>query len=158
MPPLDLAVLTEGNVSKGMHWILWAGGTSGNFYTLLETVYPDGHRDQGGMGGPLLYPGYMMNTYIGGPEREWLKIIVRAAARVALVRVQLASGDRLDLPLLATDPDLGMSFFATLLPQTALAVSVMAIDAEGRALESQELGSQEATWHHFLRDDGYPEA
>ena len=49
MPAPDLAVLAEGDLSTGEHWILRAGGTSTDFYTFLETVHPDGHRDQGGM-------------------------------------------------------------------------------------------------------------
>jgi hypothetical protein len=48
----DLAVLAEGDLATGEHWILKAGGTHDEFYTLLETIHPDGHRDEGGMGGP----------------------------------------------------------------------------------------------------------
>ena len=49
MPLPDLAVLAEGDLPTGQHWILRAGGTSADFYTLLETVHPDGHRDEGGI-------------------------------------------------------------------------------------------------------------
>jgi hypothetical protein len=63
MPAPDLAVLAEGDLSTGEHWILRAGGTSTGFYTFLETVHPDGHRDEGGMGGPPLYPGSLLNTW-----------------------------------------------------------------------------------------------
>ena len=51
----DLAVLAEGDLATGEHWILKAGGTRDEFYTFLETIHPDGHRDEGGMGGPPLY-------------------------------------------------------------------------------------------------------
>jgi hypothetical protein len=48
----DLAVIAEGDLPSGEHWILRAGGTSTEFGTFLETIHPDGRRDQGGMGGP----------------------------------------------------------------------------------------------------------
>lgn len=46
----ELATVAEGDLPGGQHWILQAGGTREDFYTFLETVHPDGHRDQGGMG------------------------------------------------------------------------------------------------------------
>jgi hypothetical protein len=52
MPRPGLEVLAEGDLPTGEHWILRGGGTSGDFHTLLETIHPDGHRDEGGMGGP----------------------------------------------------------------------------------------------------------
>jgi hypothetical protein len=52
---------------------------------------------------------------------------------VARVRVHLASGEPLELPPLATLPDVGVSLFATLLPQTAGLVSVTAIGAKARS-------------------------
>ncbi|MDX6336984.1 MAG: hypothetical protein QOG05_4324 [Streptosporangiaceae bacterium] len=69
MPLPDLDVLAEGDLPTGQHWILKAGGTSADdFYTFLETIHLDGHRDEGGMGGPPLYPGSLMNT--GGRTLE----------------------------------------------------------------------------------------
>jgi hypothetical protein len=49
---LDPAVVAEGDLPTGQRWVLNAGGTSADSCTFLETVYPDGHRDEGGMGGP----------------------------------------------------------------------------------------------------------
>jgi len=154
----DLAVLAEGDLPTGQHWILRAGGTSTDFYTFLETVHPDGHRDEGGMGGPPLYPGSLLNTYTGGSEQGLRRVVVRADPRVARVRVHLASGEPLELPPLATLPDVGVSFFATLLPQTAELVSVTAIGAQGQELEPQDLARDEAGWRRFLRRHGRPQA
>ena len=98
MPRPDMAVLAEGGLPAGQRWVLEAGGTRSSFYTFLQTIYPDGHRDSGGMGGPLLYPGSLMNTYTGNSERGTCRVLVRADPRVARVRVQLGSGEQLDLP------------------------------------------------------------
>jgi hypothetical protein len=52
----DLTVVAEGDAPAGQRWYLKVGGSADNYYTLLETVHPDGRRDESGMGGPLLYP------------------------------------------------------------------------------------------------------
>jgi hypothetical protein len=99
-----------------------------------------------------------MNTYTGGAERGLRRVVVRADPRVAHVRVQLASGERIELPSLATRPDIGVSFFATLLPPTAGLVSVTGLDAGGEALEPQDLSGHEAAWQRFQRRHGSQEA
>jgi hypothetical protein len=95
-----------------------------------------------------------MNTYTGGSDRGLRRVVVRADPRVARVRVQLASGERLDLPPLATRPDVGVSFFATLLPQTAGLVSVTAIGADGQVLQPQDLSRHDEAWQRFRRRHG----
>jgi hypothetical protein len=147
----DLVVLAEGDLPTGQHWILKAGGTRGDFYTFLETIHPDGRRDEGGMGGPPLYPGSLMNTYTGGSDRGLRRVVVRADPRVATVRVELASGEVLDLPPLAYRADLGVLFFATLLPQAEGLVSVTAVGADGQMLEPRDLSRDEENWQRFLR-------
>jgi hypothetical protein len=131
----NLVVLAEGDLPSGQHWILKGGGTDRDFYTFLETIHPDGHRDEGGMGGPPLYPGTLMNTYTGGSDRGLRRVVVRADPSVATVRVELTSGDALDLAPLAYRADLGVLFFAALLPRTEGLVSVTAVGADGQVLE-----------------------
>jgi hypothetical protein len=154
MPLPDLVVLAEGDLSTGQHWILQAGGTSDDFYTFLETIHPDGHRDSGGMGGPPLYPGSLMNTYTGGSDQGLRRVVVRTDPRVARVRVKLANGEQLDLMPLATRPDVGVSFFAALLPRAAELVSVTAIGADGQVLQPQDLSRHEEAWQRLRRQHG----
>ena len=154
MPLPDLAVLAEGGLPTGHRWILRAGGSSSDFYTFLETIDPDGHRGEGGMGGPPLHPGSLMNTYTGGSERGMRRVLVRADPHVARVHVHLGSGERLDLLPVAVRPDLRLVFFATLLPPSAVLVSAVAIDENGQVLEPQDLSGHEAGWQHFLKRHG----
>ena len=56
----DLAVVAEGSLPTGERWIVTAGGTSDNYYSFLKTVHPDGHWDEGGMGGSVLYAGQVL--------------------------------------------------------------------------------------------------
>jgi hypothetical protein len=158
VPLPDLAVLAEGDLPTGEHWILRAGGTISHYYTFLETIHPDGHRDEGGMGGPPLYPGSLVSTCTGGSDRGLRRVVVRADPRVAHVRVELADGDPLILSPVATQQEPALSFFATLLPRTAQLVSLTPVDANGQVLEAQDLSHHEAAWQRFLRQHGDPEA
>jgi hypothetical protein len=156
MPLPDMAVLAEGSLPAGQRWVLRAGGDGSDFYTFLETIHPDGPRDEGGMGGPPLHPGSLVNTYTGGSERGMRRVLVRADPRVAQVRVHLDGGEQLDLSPVAAQADPGLVFFATLLPPSAVLVSVAAIDENGQVLEPQDLSGHEASWRHFLRQQGQP--
>lgn len=147
----ELATVAEGDLPSGQHWTLQAGGSRDDFYTFLETVHPDGHRDQGGFGGPLLYPGRLLNTYTGGDDRGLRRLVVRADPRVARLRLSLATGEQLELAAVATDTVLGVSFFAALLPRTAELVSLTPLDSDGRPLEPDDLTGHEQSWQRFNR-------
>jgi hypothetical protein len=94
MPMPDMTVLAEDSLPTGERWILRAGGSGSDFYTLLQTIYPDGHRDEGGMGGPTLYAGSLMNAYTGGAAGGLRRVLVRADAQVARVRRGTSPGTR----------------------------------------------------------------
>lgn len=149
MAESDLTIIADGDLPSGERWILRAGGTSAEFLTFLETIHPDGRRDQGGMAGPPLWPGSIMNVYTGGTDTGPRRIVVRADLRVAQVRVQLAGGEVLDLPPVANMPDAGLAFFATLLARTAELASITAVDASGEALEPFDLTGHERAWRRF---------
>jgi hypothetical protein len=136
MPFPELATIAEGDLPSGQHWILQAGGSREDFYTLLETVHLDGHRDQGGFGGPPLHPGRPLNVYTGGDDRGLFRVVVRADPRVARLRLTLTSGEELELAPVAADAALGVNFFAALLPRTAELVSLIPLDPGGHPLNS----------------------
>jgi hypothetical protein len=131
----DLAVVAEGDLPSGQHWIVRAGGTSDDFYTFIETIHPGGHSDEGGMGGPPLYPGSVLNAYTGAADGGLGRVLLRADPRVARVLLRLESGEQLVLTPLGTRSDVGVTFFAALLPRTAGFASATAVDAEGTVLE-----------------------
>ena len=141
MPRPDMAVLAEGGLPTGQRWVLRAGGTRGDFYTFLETIHPDGHRDSGGMGGPPLYAGFLMNTYVGGDERGMCRVLVRADPQVARVHVNFGSGEQLVLPRWQPGQ---ISGWCSSPPccRCLLLVSAVAIDENGQMLELVGLGGK----------------
>jgi hypothetical protein len=153
-----MAVLAEGGLPTGHRWVLRGGGTRTDYCTLVEAIYPDGCRDEGGMGGPPLYPGSLMNTSTGSSDRGMIRILVRASPRVARVLVQLGGEEQLDLPPVAARPDLGLVFFATLLPPSAVLASIVAVGEDGRVLESEDVSGDQAGWRRIPQPPGHPEA
>jgi hypothetical protein len=133
----ELTVVAEGDAPGGEHWYLKAGGSAADYYTLMETVHPDGRRDEGGMGGPVLYPGRLLNVYTGRADPDLLRVIVRADRRVRQLHFDSERGERCDM-LLPTvdDADLGVALFACLLPWETDIASLQVLDADGRVLPS----------------------
>jgi hypothetical protein len=131
----ELPIVAEGETERGEHWYLKAGGSAADYYTMLETLHPDGHRDEGGMGGsPLFASGY--NSYTGRADDGPLRVIVRADPRVRRLRLGLRTtrDETLDLPPLAEDPEVGLVFFAALLPPGAELLSIQGFGDDGEPL------------------------
>jgi hypothetical protein len=134
MPVPGLTVVAEGETARGERWYLKAGGSAQDYYTLMETIHPDGHRDEGGMGGPALWPGNLLNVYTGRADQGSLRVIVRADRKVRRLRFQSGQGEHCDL-LPATDaPAVGVTLFVVLLPWTTGIVSMQALDADGQVM------------------------
>jgi hypothetical protein len=129
----ELAVVAEGALPSGHRWIITAGGTQDDYYTMIETVHPDGYRDEGGMGGPIMYPGRALNTYGGSDNRGLHRILARARPNVARVRLVLGSGESFSLAPIVV-PCAEVVVFAALLPRTCEITSVDAISAEGKII------------------------
>ena len=146
-----LQILAEGRLATGERWSLQAGGTSRDFYSFLETVRPDGSRDSGGMGGPPLYEGSLLNVYTGGSAHGLRRVLVRASPAVSTVRVNLVGEEPAILRPVAEQPDVGVVFFVALLPQTAVLDSVTALDDAGDELEHPDLSRHEEGWQRFRR-------
>jgi hypothetical protein len=135
----DLPIVVEGGNAQGKHWYLKAGGSAADYYTMLETLHPDGRRDEGGMGGAPLYPGTRYNSYTGRADDGPLRVIVRTDPLVRRLRLGIRSvrssrDETLDLPPLAEDPEVGLVFFATLLPQSAELLSIQGFGDDGEPL------------------------
>ena len=131
----DLAVVAEGTLPTGERWTITAGGTSRDYYTMLKTVHPDGHSDEGGMGGPPLYPGSLLNTYTGSADQGLQRLLVRTSGRVEQLRLELSNGQSRNLLPAGTDDAVGLTFFAALLPRTVTVIRLAGLGPGGQVVE-----------------------
>jgi hypothetical protein len=86
------------------------------------------------MGGPVLYPGRLLNVYTGRADPGLLRIIVRADRRVRQLRFQSEIGERCDILANVDDAPMGVTLFAILLPWTTGPVSFHGLDADGEVV------------------------
>lgn len=133
----ELPIVAEGETTAGERWYLRAGGSPEAYDSMLETVHADGRRDQGGMGGPALYPGDLLNVYIGRADRGLLRVLVRADPRVQRLRFQSENGEQCNMLPSAHDPLVGVNLFAMLLRWTTSVTSMEALDADGQVMASR---------------------
>jgi hypothetical protein len=130
----ELAIIARGEGPTGARWVVTAGGTAADYATFLKTIYADGCSDEGGFAGPALYPGMLLNKYVGVGLRSLRRIVARADPRICKLRVELAEAAPIDLLPVATDPDVGLVFFAALLPSTVTVVGLVGLDIDGEAV------------------------
>jgi hypothetical protein len=129
-----LPVVASGETARGERWFLKAGGSAEDYYSMVETVHRDGRRDEGGMGGPALHPGHLLNVYTGRADQGPLRVVVRADPRVRRLRFQSERGERCEMLASARDQAVGVNLFAILLPWTTGVTSIQGLDAEGQVL------------------------
>jgi hypothetical protein len=130
----ELPVVAQGDGSRGERWFLKAGGSPEDYFSMMETVHRDGRRDEGGMGGPALYPGQLLNVYTGRADRGPLRVIVRTDQRVRRLRFQSERGEHCEMLVSAYDPAVGVNLFAILLPWTTGVTSMQGLDDNGQIL------------------------
>jgi hypothetical protein len=133
----DLAVVAEGALPTGERWTITAGGTSRDYYTFLKTVHPDGHSDEGGMGGPPLYPGSPLHIYTGAADQGLQRLLVRTGPSVQRLRLELSTGESRELQPAGTDGAAGLTFFATLLPRTVTVTQLSGLGPGGQVVDEQ---------------------
>jgi len=138
MPQPQLPVVAEGQTTRGERWFLRAGGSPTAYDSMIETVHADGRRDQGGMSGPALYPGDLLNVYIGRADEGPLRVVARTDPRVQRLRLQSESGEQCDMfEPSAHDIGARVNLFAVLLPWTTNVTSIQGLDTDGQVLTSR---------------------
>ncbi len=130
----ELTVVAQGTLPTGERWEVRAGGTDQDYYTFLRTVHPDGRRDEGGMGGPTLLAGAVLNTYIGQADGGLLRVLARTLSTVYWMRLELGSGEVRVLTPVGHDGARGLSFYAALLPPAQTVTALLPLNLRGEVI------------------------
>jgi hypothetical protein len=128
LPNPLIALVAEGDLPSGEHWALRAGGTRDRYRTTLATIHCDGRSDAGGVSGPALHKGRLINVYTGGSDEGLRRFIVRADRCIQRLLVSFEDGSALQLDPVGHDLQVGLSFFAALLSWAPSPVSVQGLD------------------------------
>jgi hypothetical protein len=138
----DLAAIADGTSGLGDRWIIRAGGTAENFFTVLDVTLADGRRGGGGCGGPVLMPGEATclsygTSFDDGP----MHVVGRADPVVDRLRLDLINHDEAYLDLVPMgDPTVhGVRFFAALLSRSVRPRGLTAFGVAGRVVERREI-------------------
>ena len=118
------------------------GGTRDNCYTFMNIELPDGRQaGGGGMGGPVLPTGGFINCSVhwSDPSGTSVSYVVgRVHPAVRRLHLEFAGDSSgLDLEPVGEFAELGVSFVAAILPQSADLTGMSAWDEQGERLEQQ---------------------
>ena len=133
----DQVMVLAGRCEQGYTWEVEAGGPDENFLTMMS-VFHDGRRvHRGGMAGPKLYPGSVINEYRGRKDALPYVIVARTAPQVDRVVVTTDRGAEIELPLSEIIDQFGLRFAAAVLPDGHGPGSIRA-EAHGLTLQTQQ--------------------
>ncbi len=107
----------NGVCKQGYRWQVDASGIDADFMTMMLMFDADGRQlHGGGMGGPKLYPGSVINEYRGRND-DWPYVVVaRTAPRVDRVVATTDQGTELELQLSEVIDSFALRFAAAVLP------------------------------------------
>jgi hypothetical protein len=141
LPPAPpLVTVGQGISPGGERWSVKAGGTRAACWTFMDIELPGGRRaGGGGMGGPALPPGRMMNCSVHRSDNELHYIVGRVDPTVKRLHLEFASGlpSGLDLEPFGESADLDVAFVGEVLPSSLELTNISAWDEKGRRVDEQ---------------------
>jgi hypothetical protein len=139
-PAPPLAAVAYGTSVDGKRWTVRAGGSPEQCWTFMYIELPGGRIvGGGGLGGPALPAGRLMNCSFHTEETGVRYVVGRVDPKVARVHLQFSGGDqpRMDLHPAGESAELGVSFVAAILPHSADLAGISAWDAHGNRADQQ---------------------
>jgi hypothetical protein len=103
----------------------------------MNIELPDGRMTGGGLGGPPLWPGRLMNCSVHWCDKRVQYLVGRASSEVKRLHLDFAHGypHGFDLEPVGKSEEFALSFFAEELPISTDLVDISAWDERGNCLE-----------------------
>jgi hypothetical protein len=143
-------LIAEGSYGDGIQWVIWARRDEPRQDDLLSMirVTDAGGRilHAGGVSGPPLYPGHVLNVSTSGSEEGPRALLARVSREVARVELRSHDGPAQDVPLYDSADVPEVRFAALLIPRDMPLESVTAFGADGKELERFDLRLQQGRW------------
>jgi hypothetical protein len=145
-------VVAEGTYGDGLTWVIWARRDEphdGDLLSMIRVSDAGGRiLHAGGLAGPPLHPGQLLNVRTGGSEEGPRALLARVHPTVREVRLLTAGAGPAVVPVYDCPAIPEVRFAAALLPRDARLESVAGLDAHGSELERFDLRFQQGRWEH----------
>lgn len=139
-PAPPLATVGQGISPGGERWSVKAGGTRAACWTFMYIELPDGRQSGGGgMGGPALPEGRMLNFSVHRSDTDVQYIVGRVDPAVKRLHLEFAGGlpSGMDLEPFGQSADFGIAFVGGVLPGSLELTNVSAWDEKGRRVDER---------------------
>ena len=156
-PAPHLVTVGQGISPGGERWSVKAGGTRASCWTFMYIELPDGRQaGGGGLGGPALPEGRMLNCSVHRSDTDTHYIVGRVDPTVRRLQLEFAndSPPSLDLEPFGESADLGIAFVGGVLPGSLELVNISAWDEKGRRVDQQST----AHFSTFIKREHPPRA
>ncbi len=140
-PAPPLATVAQGVSVRGERWEVKARGTREDCYTFMYIELPDGRKTGGGgLGGPALWPGKLLNCSVHWSGTDVHYIVGRVHPTVKRLNLEFASNcpGGIDLEPVGESAKFGVAFVAEVLPVSLELVNISAWDEEGRCIDQRD--------------------
>ena len=148
-------VVAEGTHNAGVSWVVWARRDEprdGDLLCMIRLKDASGRIvHAGGLSGPPLYPGQMLNVSTGGSEEGPRALLARVDPAVRRLELRTQDGGVVDVPLFDCPDVPEVRFAALLLPRGAALYSLAGFGEQGAELDRFDLRFQQGRWeaHHW---------
>jgi hypothetical protein len=148
-------VVAEGTHDAGVSWVVWARRDEprdGDLLSMIRLKDAGGRIvHAGGLSGPPLYPGSMLNVSTGGSEEGPRALLARVDPAVQRLELRTQDGGVVDVPLFDCPDVPEVRFAAMLLPRDLPLQSLTGFGEKGAELERFDLRFQQGQWeaHHW---------
>lgn len=142
-------VVAEGT-DNGLSWVIWARRDEprpGDLFSMIRVCDEAGRiLHAGGVGGPALYPGHLLNVTTGGSDEGPRVLLARVHTSVRRMRVHAEDGSQRDVALYDCTAVPEVRFACALLPRDLPLRSVAGFGAKGSELERFDLRFHQGRW------------
>jgi len=137
----------SGNLEFGVWQIIIRRQAGDELLAEIKLVEADGQiLWLGGSGGPLLWPGRILNVGSGGQDTGPYEVDVKVPAHIQAVTVTTADGE-LEVPLQDSDAFPGIRFGLLLLNRDQRISHVTAYDRDGQQADLFDMNFHQRVWH-----------
>lgn len=153
---MDRQVVAEGVTDEGLAWVIWARRDEprpGDLLSMIKVTDPGGRiLHAGGMAGPPLHTGYLLNITTGGSDEGPRVLIGRIDPTIRKLRLRAENATTLSVAIHDCEAIPEVRFAIALIPRDLPLASIAGYGRKGNILERFDLRFHQGRWEERYRD------